>query len=407
MGRIRYCLCLLVASPLLFLTQTSFSQEIVSNELRNTKNGISKPVTLPTNPLGLLFYRVPHNFKIHADSKSSLDINLSSGNVWGQQVTTFIPTDPSDRQRLENITFYDRIFDFDTINSPYESFSLGYDGVIKDLRVQLSIPLGRKYEISVSARSFYLTDGTFALDIFTSDEFIEGFHTNGLGGEDPFGRRLLGLGKAGISYTDRDGRQLEISNGDFVFSGIETAGYYYMDNFASRQIYLNLGMHLGANVSEYNQSMDLGLSLAGVKDFVLKNNNHFYLGLGLNLLRKGMITFSDDQTDLGTSDLFGSFEGHIEYSIGNRKGANHSFGINYHIQTSYNEKSEEQYYVPFDPDRIKRWHEASRQLYKFPSFWSLIYSFTKKIEFSVYLQQDMLVNNTPDIQTGMRIKIPI
>lgn len=407
MGRMRSCLCLLVASPFLFLTQTSFSQNSYSEQALNNKNGISKPNTLPTHPLGLLFYRLPHNFKVSQDKKASIEINMSSGNIWGQTVTTFVPTDPADRERLKDVEFYSRIFEFDTINSPYESFSFGYDGVMKDIRIKATVPVGKKFDLSLSARSFYLTDGSFALDIFTSDEFIEGFHSNGLGGEDPFGRRVLGLDQAGITYTDRNGRELEIQNGDFVFSGIEAAGYYYIDSFSSNRIFLNLGMHLGGNMSRYNKSLDMGVSVAGIKDFEMKNNNHIYFGLGLNLLRQGMIEFAEDQSDLGSSDFFGSFEGHIEYTIGNKKGANHSFGINYNIQTSYNKKSEQDYYVPYSPDRLKRWHEASRQMYKFPSFWSLMYSFTKKLEFSVYLQQDMLVNNTPDFQTGLRVKFPL
>ena len=407
MDRIRVCLCLLVASPFLFLTQTLSSQTRLTEESLNNKNGISKPITLPTHPLGVLFYRLPHNFKVRADKRSSIELNMSSGNIWGQPVTTFIPSDPADRERLQNVEFYSRIFEFDTINNPYESFSLGYDGVIKEIRLKTTIPVGKKYEIWVSARSFYLTDGGSTLDIFTSDEFIEDFHSNGLGGEDPFGRRVHGFDKAGIAYTDRNGKELEIANGEFVFSGIEAAGYYYLDTFAAKRIFLNLGMHIGGNMSNYNKSLDLGVSVAGVKDFDMKNNNHLYLGLGMNLLRQGMIEFTDEQTDLGTSDFFGSFEGHIEYTIGNNKGANHSFGINYNIQSSYNKKSEQDYYVPFNPDRLKRWHEASRQMYKFPSFWSLMYSFTKKLEFSVYLQQDLLVNNTPDFQTGLRVKFPL
>ena len=407
MGSIRSCLCLLVSSPFLFLTQTLVSQSSYSEQALNNKNGISKPVTLPTHPLGLLFYRLPHNFKMNPDSRFSIDLNMSSGNVWGQEVTTYVPTDPDDRERLEDVEFYSRIFEFDTINSPYESFTLQYDGIIKDIRIKATIPVGKKYEVTVSARSFYLTDGSFPLDIFTNDGFIEGFHTNGIGGEDPFGRKELGLDQAGIAYTDREGRELEIVNGDFVFSGIEAAGYYYIDSFSANNIFMNLGMHLGGNFSQYNNSLDIGASIAGLKDFDMKNNNHLYIGLGLNLLRQGMIAFSDDQTDLGTSDYFGSFEGHIEYTIGNRKGANHSFGINYNIQSSYNKKSEQDYYVPHNPDRLKRWHEASRQMYKFPSFWSLMYSFTRNLEFSVYMQQDLLVNNTPDFQTGIRIKIPI
>ena len=215
------------------------------------------------------------------------------------------------------------------------------------------------------------------------------------------------MDNAYINYLDRNGNEMEIDAGDFVFSGIESSYIYYPEYFLHSNISLNFGAHLGINTSTYNQSLDLGVSIAGVKNFSPDNPNQLQLGLGINFLRRGLVEFQDNQPDLGTSNYFGSFEGHLEYSIQTNKGGVHSFGLNYRIQSSYNSTKEEGYYVPSNPERIARWHEAARHLYKFPSYWSAIYTFSKKTEFSIYLQQDMLVNNTPDIQTGVRLLVPL
>ncbi|NAS14040.1 hypothetical protein [Poritiphilus flavus] len=403
----KFCRYLLAVVCCLHFTQQLLPQNSRTEEVKTLKNGISKPVTLATHPFGVLFYTLPHNFKIRPDLRPTLDINLSSGNIWGQPVTTYLPENSAVREQISEIEFYDRIFEFDPDGSPSDSYTFAYDGILKDFRINAGIPLGSKYELSLTARSFLLSDGTSLFSVFTADRFIEFIHSSGIGGEDPFGRKVQGLDEAGIAYTDRNGNSLEINNGEFVFSGIETALYYYPDFLPSKQLYANMGLHLGTNLSPYNRSLDLGISVATVKAFSLKQRHQFLTGFGLNLLRRSVLSFSEDQTDLGTSRLFGSFEGHLEFNRQTRRGGTHSIGLNYRIQTPYNKKKEEAYYVPYSVERVKRWHEASRHLYKFPSYWSLIYSFTKKIEFSIYLQEDMVVNNAPDLQTGLRLRLPL
>ncbi len=372
----------------------------------NLKNGISRPNTLATHPFGILFYILPQNFKEAPDSSTTIGLQINSGNVWGQPVTTFLPSDENIQQQLENIPFFGRIFQFDEANLPSDSYSFQYDGVIKDIRLVLGFPVNKQSELTVTARSFTLTDGTFPFSFVTNDRFIEFFHGNIAGGDDPFGRERLGLDQAGIRYTDRNGRVFDIVENEIVFSGIEGA-YYLYSKPSKDNLFFNLGFHVGINLSRYNSSIDLGLSFNGLKKYTLTSNSDFQIGTGIGILRKDLVNFNTNQTDLGTSTYFGNLEGHLEYSKKSGRGVFHSFGINYRIQTPYNNKAEENYYVPFSPTRIARWHEASTHLYKFPSYWSFIYTITKKIEFSIYLQQDLVVNNAPDIQTGIQLRIPV
>ncbi|MGX1928044.1 hypothetical protein [Flagellimonas sp. 2504JD4-2] len=396
-------LCYVVCLCLLLSVQFGTAQKVH----RSFKNGISKPYTQATHPFGVLFYTVPHNFRARAEQVSSLNFQLSSGNIWGQPVTTFVPTLGIDRSQLTNLEFYSRGSQFNQDISPSESYTIAYDGVIKDFRITSTLPLSNKNDITITARSFLLTKGTFPFTTITGDRFIEFFHETIAGGDDPFGRELLGVDRAQIAYTDRNGNSLSIADGEFVFSGIETAFYHYPELLSKHHIYINLGAHLGTNLSQYNSSMDVGFSIAGLKEFQSSGSIQALFGLGLNVLRKGIISFQPNQADLGTSNFIGSFEGHFEVYKQTNNNGYHSIGLNYRIQTPYNHKKEEAYYVPTSQERIKRWHDASRQLYKYQSYWSLIYSFTKKTVFSVYLQQDMLVNNAPDLQTGIRLKIPL
>lgn len=407
MGRHIFHICICIWPSCFLLIQPTFAQKNSLQDSLTLKNGISKPNTIAAHPLGMLFYNLPHNFKLKASRRPSIDVQLSSGNIWGQPTTTYIPSLPEDRLEIKNIEFYSRIFHFDAINSPSQSYSFEYDGVIKDLRITAILPKGERSDLAIALRSFLLTEGKFPYTLFTGDQFIEFFHSNVAGGEDPFARRIIGLDQARIAYTDRSGQLLEISNKKFVLSGIEISHYHYPRLWSDLDIHLNLGLHLGANLSRYNRSIDLGFSTAAVKQVALSGNKTVLLGLGLNLLRKSTIKFQQNQTDLGTSNLLGSFEGHLEASMKSKRLGFHSIGINYRIQTPYNNKKEEQYYVPFNSDRVGRWHESSRHLYKYSSYWSLIYSFTKKTEFSIYLLQDLLVNNAPDFQTGIRVKLPL
>ncbi|TAI47565.1 hypothetical protein [Flagellimonas allohymeniacidonis] len=361
---------------------------------------------MPTHPLGILFYTLPHNFKAVPDRVGSIDLQINSGNIWGQPVTTFIPLEEGDRLRIEDIVFFSRIFEFDQDTSPSDSYSIQYDGIIKDIRMTYTLPVGKQSDLSLTGRSFVLMDGTFPFSTITGDRFIEFFHKTVAGGDDPFAREQIGLDKAAIAYTDRNGRELKISQGEFVFSGIEAVLYFYKKAFQNT-VSLNFGTHLGVNLSRFNTSLDLGVSLAGFRQVRLTQKSNLLMGLGINLMGKDALVFHQNQPDLGTSRFFGSFEGHIEYSIKNKRERFHSFGLNYRIQTPYNNKKEEGYYVPSSPTRIARWHDASRHLYKFLSYWTLIYSITGKTEFSIFIQQDMLVNNVPDLQTGIRLRIPL
>ncbi|MEM6720359.1 MAG: hypothetical protein AAF611_13625 [Bacteroidota bacterium] len=373
-----------------------------------SKNGISKPSILSTNPFGIFISRLNHNFKLKASRRMELDITLESGNVWGPTVQTYIPNDPVIQQQMSEILWFSRqyLVEEDMIDAGY--FEIETDGVIKGLRGNLTIPTTKNQELIVGFRAFVLTNGKFPLSTLTSDRFIEFFHDNIAGGDDPFDRRVFGLDRAKFRYTDRNGRSFDRGNGDFLTAGIETHYYYYPTFLNDKKIYFNLGAHVGTNLSEYNMSMDLGASAAGVKQFDINDRNFVLVGLGANLLRKNAIDLQSDNFDFGTNDFLGSFELNGEYTFVSKGKTYHSFGLNCYLQTSLHKKDEDEYNIYVrDDDAFNSWGHGTRHLYKNNNYWTFVYTFTRKISTSFYMQQDFTVNNNPDLQTGISVKFGI
>jgi len=373
-----------------------------------SKNGISKPSILSANPFGVFISRLNHNFKLKASRRMELDISLESGNVWGPNVQTYIPNDPAVRNQMRGFAWFTRqyVLQEDMIDADY--FEIETDGVLKGLRGNLTIPTTKNQELVVGFRAFMLTNGKFPFSTFTNDEFIEFFHDNIAGGSDPFDRKVFGLDRARINYTDRNGRSLNAGNGDFLTAGLETHYYYYPTFLNDKKIFLNFGAHLGTNLSKYNMSMDIGASLAGVKQFDLNDRNFILVGLGTNILRKNAIDLQDDNLDFGTNDFIGSFESTAEYTFISKGKTYHSFGLSFYLQTSLHKKDEDEYNIYVrDDDAFNSWGHGTRHLYKNNNYWTLIYTFTRKISTSFYIQQDFTVNNNPDLQTGVSVKFGI
>ncbi len=373
-----------------------------------TKNGISKPSIVSTNPFGIFISRLNHNFKLKASTRKELNISLESGNIWGPNVKTYIPNNEALRNEMRGIAWFSRQSFVDQEAIDAESFEIETDGVIKGLRGDFTIPTAKNQELVIGFRAFILTNGKFPFSILTTDKFIEFFHDNVAGGDDPFDRRVFGLDKAKFLYRDRNGRELNLGNGDFLTAGIETHYYYYPEFLNDKKIYFNVGGHVGANLSEYNMSMDIGVSAAGVKQFNLNDRNFILVGLGTNVLRKNAVDFQDDNLDFGTNDFIGSMEANAEYSFISQGKTYHSFGVSYYAQTSLHKKDEDNYNIYVrDDEAFKSWGHGTRHLYKNNNYWTLAYTFTRKISTTFYIQQDFTLNNNPDLQTGVSVKFGI
>lgn len=396
---------LIIGFLLFVISLNSFCQEADSSLLPHKKNSITKLSILSTHPFGIFISRQQGNFKIKPSDEPTLQISLESGNVWSPPVTNYVPNNEAVRNYVSQFPWHAREWRVDVDTLDAETFEIQTDGVIKGLRGNLSFLLGEEHELNLGIRTFLLTKGKFPMTLFTSDDFIEFFHDNLAGGDDPFDRKLYELNKAKIRYKDRNNNVLDYNEGDFIFGGLEASYYYYPKILTNtnQNLHFNFGVHLGSNLSKFNSSIDFGLSANTIKGFKLKNHKkNIQLGLSLGLLRKNIINFDSENIDLGTNDFLAHLESIIEYNLINKKENIHSFGIDFYIQTSFNKKDEYNYVIPTkNGTSTKSWNIGASNLYRNNNYWTFLYSFTKTNTLTVYLQQDFTVNNNPDIQTGI------
>ncbi|AJR02327.1 hypothetical protein [Siansivirga zeaxanthinifaciens] len=382
------------------------------NDSLSIKNGIENPSILSTHHFGIFSGRINQNFKIAPPKKTTLFINSASGNNFHPFVEAYLPKDPEVRERLSKVIWHDRIFNFvDQETTPADYMNIVIDAIIKDYRIGANFPINKNHELSFTLRANHITKGKYPFTIFTGDEAIEWFHSNIAGGEDPYGRRYYGLNQVNFKYTDRNGKVLELNNNDFFVSGIEFNHYYYptLTINKTKNIFLNFGSHLSMNTTKFNSSIDLGLSVNALKKITFNDTYELDFGMGFSGLRKNLIDFKDN-IDLGNNAYLGTFETTFEIAKFTKKRNYNSFGINYHLQTRYNKKEEASYYKLLGKWREINggWQHGFETLYKNLSYWTFIYTYGRpSFKLSVYFQEDFYVNNAPDVQAGIGIKIPI
>lgn len=377
------------------------------------KNGIDKPNTTTTHHFGLFHLRINQNFREQAVRKTEFRFSIESGNSMHPFVEAYLPQDPNIREQFRTLPFFNRRFEFiDQQTTPAEYMNIQVDAVFKVFRLDFLTRLNDKNDLTVTLRTFVPTEGNYPFTFFTNDQTIEWFHSNIAGGEDPFGRRFFGTNQVNVAYRDRNGRQMTLRKNQFVFGGIEMNHHYYPEIFSEeKQIFVNFGSHLGINTSSYNQSLDVGISGNIHKKWTLKNQNEFRLGLGMAVLRKGWINFQDN-VDFGNNLYLGSGELNVEFTKYTQKGNYHTFAFNYQLQTRYNKLEETNYYVLDGgttwQDIHQGWHNGFTTLYETLTVYSLIYGYQRKgFGLSLYVQQDFKLNNAPDLQTGIQLRVPL
>lgn len=376
------------------------------------KNGIDNPSTVTLHPFGIFSSRINQNFKIRPTKKMDFNFSLTSANTFLPFVEAYYPEDPEVREALSEVTWYNRSFTFiDQETTPAAYTNIVIDAVIKEFRFDFNLRLAKEHELEISLRSYLITKGTTPSSLLTGDNFLEWFHSNIAGGEDPFGRKFYGLNQVDYRYTDRNGEVLELNSGDFFIGGIEFNYFYYPELLINkkRNFFVNFGGHLGINTSKYNPSMDIGLSGNAIKTLTLKNDNQINFALGLSVLRKNLIDF-DTVIELGNNNYLGSLETEVEYTLYTKKKNFHSFGILYQAQTSYNKKEEADYYKVLGQwqEIHSGWQHGVETLHNYLSNWTFIYAYaTPKFKIYGYLKEDLDVNNAPDLQTSIGVQFPI
>jgi hypothetical protein len=387
----------------------SFGQKKDSLEL---KNGIDKPSLLPIHHFGIFSARINQNFKVRPPEKSTLNFSYASGNIFHPFVEMYLPKDNATRQQLQQQIWYNRNYYIDQQTTPSYYENIIIDAVFKNFRVDYSTKISKNHELGITLRSYLVTKGKHPFSFFTGDETIEWFHSNIAGGEDPFGRKYYGLNEVNVRYQDRNGKVLELKDGQFLMAGIELNHFYYPNfiNLKKKNISVNFGSHLGINTSKYNPSIDIGVSGNILKKWNLKRNSEIRTAFGTSVLRKNTINFKDDLVSIGNNPFLGSLETMFEFTKYTRQRNYHSVSVNYQIQTAFNKRDEATYnqLVGKWEEIHSGWQNGFEKLYDYQSAWSWLYTYGRKnYSFTFYIKQDLLLNNSPDIQSGISVKIPI
>ncbi len=366
---------------------------------------------LPIHHFGLFSARINQNFKVRTPEKTTVNFSLSSANTFHPFLEMYLPKDEATRNQLREQIWFNRNFYRDQQSTPAEYENIIIDAVFKNFRIDFNTKITKNHELGITLRSYLVTKGKYPFSFFTSDETIEWFHSNIAGGEDPFGRKYYGLNQVHVRYQDRNGKKLELKDGQFIFAGIEINHFYYPNfiKLKKRNISVNFGSHLGINTSKENPSIDFGFSGNIVKKWILKNTNEIRTAFGTAILRRNIVNFKENVL-LGNNKYLGSFEAMLEYTKYTRKGNYHSISANYQIQTSFSKQDEANYYqlVGKWQEIHSGWQNGFEKLYDYQSAWSWIYTYGRKnYSFSIYLKEDLSLNNSPDVQTGISLKIPI
>ncbi|MBN8702651.1 MAG: hypothetical protein J0M08_06275 [Bacteroidetes bacterium] len=368
---------------------------------------IIKPNTLSVHPLGMYIARINHNFKTYAQQKKSFSFEISNGNVWLPYVKSYELQDVVDQKIAEGIPWHEREgkFDVNTVLSKTKEFLA--DGVLRSYRMSFCLPINTTQEITIGIRSYSLDKGKGPFSLVTSDNSIEWFHSNIAGGEDPFSRKFYGLNNAQIVYKDANDNYVRMNSGDFVIPGIELDYLYYpkLTINDKRKIYLNFGAHIGVNTSQYNPVADIGFSTSGVKKINFAKNKSLELGISAGALRQATIVYGN-RVAISGRKFISSFESNVTYQKQLKKKRAISLALNYNLQSAYFNPSDFEHVVLTGNRHTSHWHYAISELYSGLQAWSFIFTFAhRRIAYCVYVREDLLVDNAPDLQTGFGINV--
>ncbi|HAG15862.1 MAG TPA: hypothetical protein DCG69_04965 [Bacteroidales bacterium] len=360
---------------------------------------------LGNHPLGIYLMRLESAFKLKPVSEKQFTIQWSSANVWQPLVTAFKPVLESDRVLLNSIPWHEREFVFDYRSIATEKISLQADAVIKGFHVGIEVPIDQHQQLKFELRSYLFTKGKIPLSTLSSDSFIEFFHSHIAGGEDPFARRYYGLDKSKVSYFDEKGNSIEKNENDFVIAGLELHYTYFFrpELFKWQELYLNLGAHLGINTNRYNPSSDIGFSAEAIKQFKLKNNKKIQIAGGTNLTSPHFVKWGE-RVNINNTKFNFAFDSRVSYQGTLKNEKFWTFALNYHHQSPYQNPNDLNGIVLSGERTSTHWHYALSQLYEPLSVWSFIFQLTfTNYSVSVYVSEDLKVNNAPDIQTGIQL----
>lgn len=401
----RYVWVLLI----LFQAFLVYGQE--KNDANYTQDSIQiiQAKLIGNHPLGMYMMRLESDFRIQPLNKKHFSIQISSANVWEPLVTAYKPLNQSDKDLMNPLIWYDREYAFDPNLIPNERIQLQADAIIKGIQMSFYLPIDKQQELRFDFRSYLFTKGKIPFSLLSSDQFLEFFHSNIAGGEDPFARKYYGLDQVALTYIDEQGSTIEKKANDFVFAGLEAHYTYFIPSefLANQDFYINLGAHLGINTNKYNPSSDLGLSASFIKQIKIKENKILQLASGNSISVPSFVRFGE-AVNISNTKLKFTADWQVSYQSITANNNRWEIALNYHHLSAYQSKKDLDGIVLVGERISSHWHYAISHLYDNTTQWTLVFNYaTAKYSFSVYATEDIKVNNAPDIQMGIQLSLPL
>ena len=333
-------------------------------------------------------------------------MHYSNGNVWAPGVKAYVPTSQQYLEELQQYEWHDRERVYDK-NAPANFYQLHADAIYRVYQLKFELPIASNQDLKLNIRGYSVDGGYPPYSLITSDDFIEWLHTNVIKDEDPFDRKLYGYNKTDVRYTDLNGDSFKLSTGNGGVNGFEGNYTIYPDwkKLEKHFIYTNFSAQIGINTGRINPTIDAGLSSSIVKSIPLKGRYEFNLGLSLAALRQGLARY-DIGYEIATSPWILSNELMLSFGYFTKRGAHLLFASTWWRQSAFNTEADFDRIVLTGPRVSPHWHTTLSHLYRVISANNFICTYQKSnVAVSVYLREDFKVDNAPDAQTGIEIKL--
>jgi hypothetical protein len=369
--------------------------------------GCNKPTLLASHPLGQFIGRINHNFNTAPVQRTSVSFGLNNANIWQPEVKAYLPHDAQATTFLSTFPWHQRDSVFQNMPRNYDSTVFSADGVMRTFNINVRFKVTAHSDLEITGRGMWLTGGQQPTALITSDGFIEDFHSNIKGGEDPFARKQYTYNQADIFYQDREGKNLHLKKGQFIVPGVQFNYYVYANNkwLNRHAVQASAGVHLGINLPAFSRSVDAGVSGVLQKQFNSGHKHLFTIATAGSLLRQQVWT-SSNHVDFSRSKVLPALECMFEYRKALSPIRYWAIGLNFNYLAPYHPSKEVDAVTPVGNRLSSHWHLALTHMYRNSQYWSLVYTYARKCVWSVYALQDFKVNNGPDFQTGIAVQMP-
>lgn len=233
---------------------------------------------------------------------------------------------------------------------------------------------------------------------------MEWFHSNIAGGEDPFGKRLYDFDQHNLFYQDVNGGTIDIKDQNLFLTEVSFDVYHYptFELLERHKIKMNTGFHTAGSIINNKVNFDIGISTTFNKTIYSKKKLIITTGLAGSVLIPSIIKNTDVSINKNKG-LF-SLESNWNFIRTIKTNRVFIFGINYHLQSALQAKSDLDNIVLTGKHDVSHWYYAGTLLHKGLQGWSFIFSLkNKSFTYSTFFREDFLVDNAPDFQVGWEL----